>query len=122
MNAGEAQDVRHYTGSLPCLVCDGFGAMEDGTAGTCGHDQPADVDTLVLRLVEHCAVLKDQAAQMARAAVVEALREAADQLVIERDALREKRHGYTWPRGVEDAARTVRSLADGIKSGEVPLP
>jgi hypothetical protein len=60
-------------------------------------------------------------AEAEKRGAVKALRMADDRLLTERDELRAVRARHGWPMGVEDAARTVRSLADHIESGEVTL-
>jgi hypothetical protein len=62
-----------------------------------------------------------QRAEAEKRGAVKALRMADDRLLTERDELRAVRARHGWPMGVEDAARTVRSLADRIESGEVTL-
>jgi hypothetical protein len=67
-------------------------------------------------------VVTDALAEAEKRVAVKVLRMADDRLLTERDELRSVRARHDWPMGVEDAARTVRSLARRIESGEVTLP
>jgi hypothetical protein len=91
----ECQDERWTDAEVKVRLLAGevFDFTEDG--------RPIDWDAMV-----------DDAEQRG---AVKALREADAALLDLRDSLRHKRERHSWPMGVEDAARKVRSLADAAE-------